>query len=83
MTSVANGYIASINEGNMTMRVLTAEQIKRVNIARREVLALIRKELAYSPDLRNAERINEYNGRLAGLEKMLVDAGAWFDRVLI
>lgn len=58
-------------ENNMA---ITKKQVAKVEVAKREHMKLLNKELSYSEDLQNKERITRIRANIAKLDKMIREA---------
>lgn len=53
---------------------ITKKQVAKVEAAKREHMRLLNKELSYSEDLQNKERISRIRSNIAKLDKMIMGA---------
>lgn len=53
---------------------ITKKQVAKVEAAKREHMKLLNKELAYSEDLQNKEKIARTRANIAKLDKMIREA---------
>lgn len=56
------------------MKTITKKQVAKVEAAKREHMKLLNKELTYSEDLQNKERIARIRANIAKLDKMISEA---------
>lgn len=59
-----------------TLTALTSEQTKRVNNEIADAQRKLNKELAYSQDLQNANRISELNAHITRLNAIILSGWA-------
>lgn len=53
---------------------ITKKQVAKVEAAKREHMRLLNKELTYSEDLQNKEKITRIRANIAKLDKMIREA---------
>lgn len=56
------------------MKTITKKQVAKVEAAKREHMKLLNKELSYSEDLQNKEKIARIRANISKLDKMIREA---------